>query len=107
METTGPPSDAVVGDEARRRAEAIVEKEEGAARRLSGRADLLVTAGAVAMSLFHLYTAWAIVPAQILRAAHVGFVLALVFLVFPAARRFRDRIRWWDVGLSLLGISTI
>ncbi|HET8542359.1 MAG TPA: TRAP transporter fused permease subunit [Anaeromyxobacter sp.] len=107
METTRPPSDVVVGDEARRKAEAIVEKEEGAARRLTGRADLIVTAGAVAMSLFHLYTAWAIVTSQKLRAIHLGFVLALLFLVFPAARRFRDRIRWWDVALSLLGVASI
>jgi TRAP transporter 4TM/12TM fusion protein len=108
METADPSNEVVVvGDEARRKAEAIVEKEEGAARRLSGRADVVVTAAAVVMSLFHLYTAYAIVPAQILRAVHVGFVLALIFLVFPAARRFRDRIRWYDVALSLLGISTI
>src|SRR5512139_1720747 len=99
--------DVVVGDEALRKAEEIVEKEEGAARRLTGRADLLVTAGAVVMSLFHLYAAWAIVPAQILRAVHVGFVLALLFLVFPAAKRFRDRIRWYDVALSLLGLAAI
>src|SRR5512133_1627329 len=34
-------------------------------------------------------------------------MLGLLFLVFPAAKRFRDRIRWWDVALSLLGIATI
>ncbi len=108
MEPSDPSSqNAVVADEARRKAEEIVEKEEGAVRRLSGWPDLVVTAGAVTMSLFHLYTAWGIVPAQILRALHVGFVLGLVFVVFPAAKRFRDRIRWWDVGLSLLGIATI
>jgi TRAP transporter 4TM/12TM fusion protein len=102
-----PSTEVVVGDEARRKAEEIVEQEEGAARRLTGRADLLVTAGAVVMSLFHLYSAWAIIPAQILRAIHVGFVLALLFLVFPAAKRFRDRIRWFDVGLALLGVASI
>ena len=59
------------------------------------------------MSLFHLYAAYAIVPAQILRATHVGFVLFLLFLVFPAAKRFRDRIRWFDVALALLGVATI
>jgi TRAP transporter 4TM/12TM fusion protein len=108
MGSPEPPDDVViVGDEARRKAEAILEKEEGAARRLSGRADVVVTALAVVMSLFHLYAAYAIVPAQILRAVHVGFVLGLLFLVFPAAKRFRDRIRWYDVALSLLGVSTI
>ena len=105
----GDPSDepVVVGDEARRKAETIIEKEEGAARRLTGRSELLVTGVAVVMSLFHLYSAYAIVPAQILRAIHVGFVLFLLFLVFPAARRFRDRIRWFDVALSLLGVAII
>jgi TRAP transporter 4TM/12TM fusion protein len=108
MRPADPSSEpVVVGDEARRKAEAIIEKEEGAARRLTGRADLLVTAVAVVMSLFHLYAAYAIVPAQILRAVHVGFVLFLLFLVFPAARRFRDRIRWFDAALSLLGVATI
>ncbi len=108
MGPSNPSSEnVVVGDEARRKAEEIVEKEEGAARRLGGWPDLVVTAGAVIMSLFHLYTAWGIVPAQILRALHVGFVLALLFLVFPAAKRFRDRIRSWDVALSLLGVATI
>jgi TRAP transporter 4TM/12TM fusion protein len=108
MEPSDPSTqNAVVADEARRKAEEIVEKEEGVVRRLSGWPDLVVTAGAVAMSLFHLYTAWGIVPTQKLRAIHVGFLLGLLFLVFPAAKRFRDRIRWWDVALSLLGIATI
>ena len=33
-------------------------------------------------------------------------MLLLAFLVFPAAARFRDRIRWWDViaGLTCVGI---
>ena len=107
MDAPDPSSEVVVAEEARRKAEEIVEKEEGAARRLTGWPDLAVTAGAVTMSLFHLYAAWAIVPAQILRAVHVGFVLALVFLVFPAVKRLRDRIRWYDVALSLLGVATI
>ncbi len=102
-----PSEDVAVADEARRKAEEIVEKEEGAARRLTGWPDVVVTVGAVVMSLFHLYTAWGIVPAQKLRALHVGFVLALLFLVFPAAKRFRDRIRWWDVALAALGVATI
>ena len=37
------------------------------------------------MSLFHLYAAVDIVPAQVLRPVHVGFVLLLVFLLFPIA----------------------
>jgi len=102
-----PEAPLVVGDEARRKAEEFVEKEEGAAHKLTGPSDAFLTAVAVVMSLFHLYSAYAIVPAQILRAIHVGFVLFLVFLLFPAAKRFRDRIQWFDVVLALLGVATI
>jgi hypothetical protein len=43
---------------------------------------------------------------QPLRYTHVAFVLLLSFLLFPAALRFRNRIRWWDVvaGLTCVGI---
>jgi TRAP transporter 4TM/12TM fusion protein len=103
-----PPEEAVVVDEeARRRAEKFVEQEEGALRRLSGRVGGAVAWAAIAMSLYHLYSAYAIIPAHILRATHVGFVLLLTFLLFPAARRFRGRVHWTDVVLSALGVSTI
>ncbi len=89
-----------------RKAEEFIEQEEGAANRLSGWAGTIVTAIAVAMSLFHLYAAYEIVPTQELRYTHVAFVLLLAFLLFPAARRFRDQIRWFDViaGLTCVGI---
>jgi TRAP transporter 4TM/12TM fusion protein len=89
-----------------RKAEEFIEQEEGAANRLSGWAGTIVTAIAVAMSLFHLYAAYEIVPTQELRYTHVAFVLLLSFLLFPVASRFRDRIRWFDViaGLTCVGI---
>ena len=103
-----PPGEPVViSEEARRKAEAYVEQEEGAASHFRGWVEAALTAVAVAMTLFHLYAAIAIVPAQILRAVHVGFVLLLCFLLFPAARRFRDRIMWFDLLLALLGVATI
>jgi TRAP transporter 4TM/12TM fusion protein len=86
-----------ISDEALRKAEEFVEAEEGAANRLSGRAAAIVTGIAVAMSLFHLYAAYEIVPTQPLRYAHVAFVLVLCFLLFPFARRFRNRVQLWDV----------
>lgn len=107
MSAPGPGQDAVVGEEALRKAEAYIEQEEGATRKFAGRTEILVAAVAIAMSLYHLYAAYAIIPAQILRATHLGFVLFLLFLVFPATRRLRDRIRWHDVLLSLLGLASI
>ena len=68
------------------------------------------------MSLFHLYAAiagawpfgWApIIPTQPLRYAHVAFVLVLSFMLFPMAMRFRNRIRWWDVVLGLIGAAIL
>src|SRR6266498_2677903 len=102
-----PGADVVVDEEARRKAEQFVEQEEGAVRRLGGRTGVAVTFVAVAMSLYHLYAAYAIIPAHILRATHVGFVLLLLFLLFPAAERFQARIHWSDVVLSALGVATI
>jgi TRAP transporter 4TM/12TM fusion protein len=78
------------------RAARFVEEEEGAANRVGGRLGLAVTTLAVVMSLFHLYAAYGIVPANVLRPVHVGFVLVLSFLTFPLLARLRDRIGWWD-----------
>jgi TRAP transporter 4TM/12TM fusion protein len=104
-----PPAtpEVIVDEEARRKAEKFVEQEEGAVRRFTGRTDVLVAAATVAMSLYHLYAAYAIIPAHILRATHVGFLFLLVFLYFPAARRFRGAIQWWDLALSALGVAVI
>jgi TRAP transporter 4TM/12TM fusion protein len=88
------------------KAEELVEQEEGLTNRLTGWAGTIVTIIAVAMSLFHLYAAYEIVPTQELRYTHVGFVLVLCFLLFPMAPRFRNRIQWWDVllGAAAVGI---
>jgi TRAP transporter 4TM/12TM fusion protein len=96
-----------VSDEALRKAEALVEQEEGAARRFTGRAGVVVTALAVAMSVFHLYAAYEIVPSYVLRPVHVGFALVLSFILFPMARRFRSRVQGLDVLLVAASIACI
>ena len=98
---------AIVSDEALRKAELYVEEEEGAANRIKGWLGVFLTVVAVAMSLFHLYTAYAIVPTQTLRPVHVAFVLFLTFLMFPIAARFRHRIMWWDWLAALLAIAVV
>jgi TRAP transporter 4TM/12TM fusion protein len=95
-----------VSEAALARAEEMIEREEGVHNRLVGWLAAFVTTVAVAMSLFHLYTAYAIVRPEHLRAIHVAFVLFLTFLIFPVARRFKNRVMWWDWLLALAGIAT-
>ena len=101
----GAPGEASVSDEALKKAESYIEEEEGAANKLSGGLGWFVLFLAVAMSVFHLYTAYGIVATQTLRPIHVAFVLAISFLVFPIASRFRHRIMWWDWIAALLSIA--
>lgn len=91
------------------KAERYVEEDEGTSRR---RLNLrfwgtIITVVAVVMSLFHLYSAYAIVLPLVLRGIHVGGVLALVFLVFPAMTRLRGRAIWFDVALAMLALACI
>ncbi|HYD58181.1 MAG TPA: hypothetical protein VEB41_14865, partial [Burkholderiales bacterium] len=79
------PSSEDVSEEALKRAEEMIEREEGVQNKLKGWLAALVGVVAVVMSLFHLYTAYAIVRPEHLRATHVAFVLFLTFLIFPVA----------------------
>jgi TRAP transporter 4TM/12TM fusion protein len=107
-EATGAAGDApAVSQEQLRKAEAYVEAEEGVVNRLAGFAGISVTAIAVAMTLFHLYAAYDIVPTQPLRYTHVAFVMVLCFLSFPFSERFRNHIRWWDVIAAALSVAIL
>ena len=109
MSAPNPPlvAPAEVSAEQLERAAAYIEEEEGAVSRFRGVLAHVTTVLLVAMSLFHLYAAVWIVPAQVLRPVHVGFVLLLVFLLFPIAPRYRNRLMWWDVACAALGVATI
>ncbi len=113
MDSTPSKADSVsshpaeLSRDAQEQLERYIEEEEGAFNRLSGWVGLAIAAFAIGVSLFHLYAAYEIVPAHVLRPAHVGMVLALCFLMFPMARRFRDRIRWWDYLLAAAAASTM
>src|SRR5260221_5505604 len=105
---TKPAADEPAIDaEALKKAEQFIEAEEGASNKLRGALGIFVSATAVTMSLFHLYTAYAIVPTQVLRPVHVGFVLLLSYLLFPASKRYRQRILWWDWVGALRVIAVI
>ena len=91
---------AALTQEKRERLEQLIEAEEGAFNRLGGWIGIAMAAFAVLVSIFHLYAAFEIVPPHVLRPTHVGMVLVLCVLLVPMARRFRDRIRWWDYLLA-------
>jgi TRAP transporter 4TM/12TM fusion protein len=95
-----------ISAEALERAEEMIEREEGVQNKHTGWLAAFVTAVAVVMSLFHLYTAYAIVRPEHLRAIHLAFVLFLSFLIFPVAKRFRHRVMWWDWLLAIAGVAT-
>src|SRR6266571_3991758 len=101
------PDEPVIDAEALKKAEVYIEAEEGATNKLRGTLGVFVAAVAVVMSVFHLYTAYAIVPTQTLRPVHVGFVLFLVYLLFPAAKRYRHRVMWWDWVCALAAVAVI
>src|SRR5947207_258303 len=96
-----------VGAEALKKAEQFIEAEEGASNKLPGPLGIFVSVTAVVMSLFHLYRAYAIVPTQVLRPVHVGFVLFLSYLLFPASKRYRHRIMWWDWVAAFAAVAVI
>ena len=93
--------------ETRQRVEELIKEEEGDANQYKGFLGVALTIVAVLMSLFHLYAAYAIVPAQVLRTTHVTMVLVFIFLTFPIAARFKNRLMVWDVAFALLAVSTL
>ena len=105
-ESGGSPEPAVSAERLHK-AEEYIEQEEGALNRFGGWLGHLITALAAAMSLFHVYAAFFVVPPETLRAVHVGAALFLIFLLYPVARRFRHRLAPWDVVLSLTAAGTI
>jgi TRAP transporter 4TM/12TM fusion protein len=106
-EQAQPLQEGALSAEAQQRIEALIEEEEGVHNRYVGALGVMLTALAVVMSLFHLYAAVEIVPAYQLRPLHVAFALALVYLLFPAARRFRHRLMWWDVIFALIAVAIV
>lgn len=81
---------------------ALVEKK----RDLTGKTLLFVNIICFSMTLFQLYIAGpGNLVANVTRAIHLGYGMALVFLLFPAGKKgSRTRIPWYDYILSAAGI---
>src|SRR5260221_7609983 len=93
--------------EALKKAEEYIEAEEGARNKLRGWLGVFVSVVAVVLSVFHLYTAYAIVPTQVLLPVHVGFVLFLNYLLVPFAKRYRHHILWWYWAAGFAAVAVI
>lgn len=81
---------------------------EAGTRKLKGLFRWIAFAGLLAFSLFHLYTGiFGMLTAQLQRSIHLGFALALIFLLFPARKKNRGKelkIAWYDIILAIISI---
>jgi TRAP transporter 4TM/12TM fusion protein len=86
------------------RAEEILEEFEAPTRKFKGALGAIVTVLAVITSLFALYGAFGTVMTLVTRLVHVMLILTLTLLVYPSARRFKNRGLGVDITLALICI---
>ncbi len=80
--------------------------KESVYRTFKGWMDILIRLLCIAFSAFHLYTAaMGAFPPQIQRAVHLGFVLTLVYLLYPARADKINKLAWYDVILAIAGAT--
>lgn len=84
---------------------------EAGSRKLYGILAWIAAIGLLAFSLFQLYTAVnGVFTAQIQRTVHLGFALALIFILFPASKKNltkkkrRFQITWYDGVFAFLSV---
>ncbi|MED4205524.1 TRAP transporter permease [Neobacillus mesonae] len=81
---------------------------ESGTRKLRGMFHWIVFAILLAFSLFQLYTGvFGVLTAQLQRTIHLGFALALIFLLFPARKKNRGKVHkvaWYDIILALISV---
>jgi len=94
-------------EEQKKKLEELIEEEEGVTRKVKGFWNIVITALAVIMSLFAIYEAVVPLTTQIVRGVHVAFLLAISFLYYPVAKRFKGKINIFDIILSLLSLACI
>ena len=82
-----------------------VEDKIETKRELTGRAAAVVSLIAVGFSVYQLVTVgYRLPPALQHRAVHVSFALVLAFLMYPASKKTRGRIMWYDIILAALSV---
>ena len=88
--------------------DAIMQKydRESAFRTLTGLRGLILSAVLILFSLLQLYSTWRIIPSTHMRPIHLGIVLMLAYLLYPARRKSpKDRLPWYDAVLALLSLA--
>lgn len=77
-------------------------------RRLAGRIATLVSAIAIGLSLFQLYTSWYPLESIKQRAVHLTFILVLAFLLYPGSKgKGARRIAWIDWFLAAAAVVSV
>ncbi|WP_442599233.1 TRAP transporter permease [Neobacillus sp. D3-1R] len=99
-----------VGSLSEEQQQAVLEKfdPEARTRKLNGLFGWIVFFGLLSFSLFQLYTAiFGQLTAQLQRSIHLGFALALIFLLFPARKKNlqKNKVAWYDVILAIIAIA--
>jgi len=82
-------------------------EEHGKQRQLSGWARRAVMAAALVFSVYQLdVAAFSPLSSQVTRSLHVGFLLLLTYLLYPATKRGDLRsIAWWDAILAMAAFA--
>ena len=83
--------------------------KESAYRTFRGGLEVFIRVLCIALSGFHLFTAaTGAYPPQIQRAVHLGFVLVLIYLLYPArATGSKHKLAWYDVLLAAAGLLSV
>jgi TRAP transporter 4TM/12TM fusion protein len=75
---------------------------------LAGKMGWIVFFGLLAFSVFQLYTSiFGVLTAQLQRSIHLGFALALIFLLFPARKKNLKvkKVAWYDLLLAVIAVA--
>ncbi len=88
--------------------DAIMQKydRESAFRTLADFRGVVLSVILILFSLLQLYSTWRIIPSTHMRPIHLGIVLMLAYLLYPARRKSRkDTLPWYDILLALLSLA--
>ena len=86
-------------DDKNKQAEEVLKKydKESNTQEYNGIIAKFITALAISFSIFQLYTAiFGVLDAQLQRAVHLGFGLALVYLLYPTRADCTLLTRYWQ-----------